>query len=1229
MLDLIAKNILNGELSQKIKREGKVNIENAILSRDKQQLQIDLVTNFVIPHFALNSIMQMMEARLSRESNAPVRVNISYKVKAPIQKKAEILKFGLEYLVNSKEHEIKGFDKNLLDAIIVKSAVSDDEGTVFYCRSKGACDVLCGISKDIDEEISRIFGISLVSKFLWNEAMAKSYEPKTSPDDSGKGNGGSRQKRNTSFIKKGLKGEVIQISDIKEAVNNKIIEGEVFKLEKRNIKEDLVLLTIGIFDNTASTVAKAFLKHSAADEVLSSVKEGDVLRVSGNIEFDAYDRSYILKAKHAEKLQKREGRKDNADVKRVELHAHTKMSAMDGISNVTELVKTAASFGHKRIAITDHGVVQAFPEAMAAAKSCEEDIKIIYGLEGYMYDDERADYDPDSKKQRTYHIIILAKTREGLKNLYKLVSHSHINDFYRKPRLARSVIRKYREGLILGSACVVGEIYSGFLDNIDEAEMDERAKFYDYLEIQPIGNNSFLKTSERYPSVSSDDDLKEINKKIISLADKNDKPVCATCDLHYIEESDAIYRKILMAGQGYDDLEGDEGLFFRTTEEMLGEFEYLGEELAKKVVIDNTVMIADSIEDFDAVPEGKYPPHIENADQILNDVCRKKMEALYGDNPPAEIEDRMHKELSSIIDNGYAVLYVAAMMLVNKSNEDGYIVGSRGSVGSSLVAMLSGITEVNPLRPHYRCDECKYFEWGDDAEYDCGIDMPEKVCPDCNKPLKREGFTIPFETFLGFDGDKEPDIDLNFAGEYQASAHKYVEEIFGSDNVFRAGTVSTIQGKTAYGFVKKYIEETNRNANRHEVDRLVSKCTGVRRSTGQHPGGVIIVPTENSIYEFTPIQRPANDMKSDVITTHFDYHSIEKNLLKLDILGHEAPSIIKKLEKITGVDPLAISLSDKDVDAIFNGVSTLGIEDDDYLFDGASFGIPEFGTKLVRSMLAEVKPGRFADLLRISGFSHGTGVWQSNARELIKNKVASMQDVISTRDDIMNYLIQKGLEPGLSFKIMEAVRKGRGLTPEQEKAMLEAGCPKWYIESCNKIEYMFPRAHAVAYVIMAYRIAYFKVNFPLHYYAVYFEKKIADFDLDMIAEGKEAVKKEIETLYKRQKLDTTKEEDRLTVLELAYEMMARGFGFIRPILKKSKGRSFVIEGNDLIVPMSALNGVGSNASKKIDEELLKGDFSSIQEFSTRTGIGGKLCEELKLRGVFEGIADSDQLSLFD
>ena len=441
--------------------------------------------------------------------------------------------------------------------------------------------------------------------------------------------------------------------------------------------------------------------------------------------------------------------------------------------------------------------------------------------------------------------------------------------------------------------------------------------------------------------------------------------------------------------------------------------------------------------------------------------------------------------------------------------------------------------------------------------------------------------------------------------------------------------MSTIQGKTAYGFVKKYIEETNRNANRHEVDRLVSKCTGVRRSTGQHPGGVIIVPTENSIYEFTPIQRPANDMKSDVITTHFDYHSIEKNLLKLDILGHEAPSIIKKLEKITGVDPLAISLSDKDVDAIFNGVSTLGIEDDDYLFDGGSFGIPEFGTKLVRSMLTEVKPGRFADLLRISGFSHGTGVWQSNARELIKNKVASMQDVISTRDDIMNYLIQKGLEPGLSFKIMEAVRKGRGLTPEQEKAMLEAGCPKWYIESCNKIEYMFPRAHAVAYVIMAYRIAYFKVNFPLHYYAVYFEKKIADFDLDMIAEGKEAVKKEIETLYKRQKLDTTKEEDRLTVLELAYEMMARGFGFIRPILKKSKGRSFVIEGNDLIVPMSALNGVGSNASKKIDEELLKGDFSSIQEFSTRTGIGGKLCEELKLRGVFEGIADSDQLSLFD
>ena len=924
-----------------------------------------------------------------------------------------------------------------------------------------------------------------------------------------------------------------------------------------------------------------------------------------------------------EKVEKKE-RVDTYPEKRVELHAHTKMSAMDGLNDVNQMIKTAEKWGHKAVAITDHGVVQAFPDASHAGK----DIKILYGCEGYLLEDRdliNEDGSINYKGRGTNHVIIFAKNSQGMRNLYKLVSLSHLNYFYKKPRIPKSVLTKYREGLIVGSACEAGEIYRAVLKNESDEEIERLVNFYDYLEIQPIVNNKFLIEAG---TVKNEDELRENNKKIVALGDKYGKPVVATCDSHYFDAEEALYRRIIMAGQGFKDVEGDEGLYFRTTDEMMEEFKYLGEDIAYKVVIENPNMIADMIERMMPVPEGKFPPKIAGAEEDLRKACEQKAASMYGSPLPEEIRVRLDKELNSIIDNGYAVMYRSAELLVKKSLSDGYLVGSRGSVGSSFAATMSGITEVNPLPPHYLCPNCKNLEWGDNELYDCGVDMPDKICPKCGTPYSKEGFTIPFETFLGFEANKEPDIDLNFAGEYQGTAQRYVEEIFGKENVYKAGTISAVKAKIAYGYVARYFEEREINVNKFEVDRLTDCCTGVKKTSGQHPGGIIIVPDGHEIYEFCPVQHPANDVKSDVITTHFDYHSIDKNLLKLDILGHDAPSMIRQLQDMTGVDPTKVPIKDDKVMSIFKGTEGLDIKDPEYRFKHGSYGIPEFGTKFVRQMLDDTKPEAFADLVRISGFSHGTDVWLNNAQELIVSGTATMKDAISTRDDIMNYLRLKGVPNKDAFTIMEKVRKGKGLTEEQEVIMRENNVPEWYIESCKKIKYMFPRAHAVAYVMMSNRIAYYKVYYPVAFYSVYFTAKVAYFDEKIILKGRDAILDRMDEIIKKGKDASKKEEDELPVLEVAYEMCARGYEFAPARLGISDSMRFLAHEGKVLLPFVAITGVGEGAAKMFAEEYKNRPYETVEDVSDRGKVNKSAIDELRQHGVLDGLPETAQISLF-
>ncbi|MDO5303333.1 MAG: PolC-type DNA polymerase III [Clostridia bacterium] len=1060
----------------------------------------------------------------------------------------------------------------------------------------------------------------------------------------GAGNGGGFKRREREkeapaegnrIMGKNIDTPSVSMSSLAADSGKVTIEGILFKKESRPIRNEKKLVTLLITDQKTSTCLKCFCSNEKWEEIDKLLKSGDYIKVRGDTEWDRYDNCLVVMVKDINK-GKRAKRKDTYEGgKRVELHAHTKMSAMDGLNEVATLVKTAAAWGQPAVAVTDHGVVQSFPDAAKTAKKLAGDkenpinIKIIYGMEGYVFDDKNwydKDGNLDYKTPKTNHIILIARTQEGLKNIYKLVSYSHLQYFYKRPRLPKSVIAQHREGIIIGSACEAGEVYHAMVNGATDEELEKIAEFYDYLEIQPVINNKFMIDKGM---VSGEEDIRTFNKRIVALGKRMGKPVVATTDAHYDEPESAIYRNILMAGMGFKDAENGQGLYMRTTDEMIEEFSYLGEETAKEVVIENTNKIADMVDgSILPVPKGKFPPKIDGAEETLRKSCMEKAYGIYGNPLPEAIQSRLETELNSIINNGYAVMYVSAQMLVHKSMEDGYLVGSRGSVGSSFAATMAGITEVNPLDPHYICPNCKHLEWGDMQLYDCGIDMPEKECPECGTMMKRDGYTIPFATFLGFNGDKEPDIDLNFAGEYQPVAHRYVGEIFGEKNVFKAGTVGTVADKTAYGYVKKFAEEFNRPINKFEAERLSQGCTGVKRTTGQHPGGIIIVPDDHEIYEFCPVQHPANDMKTDIVTTHFDYHKIDENLLKLDILGHNIPSMIRQLQDMTGIDPMKADLTDRKVLSIFNGIEALDIKNPDYQYTHGSYAIPEFGTSFVRQMLDDTKPDKFADLVRISGFSHGTDVWLNNAQDYIRSGTATMREVISTRDDIMNYLILKGIENKTSFQIMEDVRKNRPLKEEQLAVMKEHGVPDWYIDSCIKIQYMFPRAHAVAYVMMSFRMAWYKVYYPVEFYATYFSSTVANFDTEVIMKGPDACLDRIKQINDMGDNATAKEKSDILVFEVAYEMYSRGFEFSPARLGKSKALKFWSDEGKVLLPFVALDGVGDNAATAFADAFEEKAFDTIEEAVNRSKLNKTAVEALRNHGVFQGLPETDQLSLF-
>lgn len=1221
-------------------------------------------------------------------------------------------------------------------------------------------------------------------------------------------------------------GTPVKIVDTKIPGESVIVEGNIFNIEPREIKGEKYIVSFDITDKSDSTTVKFFVKRSVFDnELKDKIKKDAYLRVQGEVQFDKYAKEINIMAKAIMTAQAPPPRMDTAEEKRVELHLHTQMSSMDGVTPVKTYIKRAIEWGHKAIAITDHGVVQAFPDAMNAAD--KSDLKVIYGVEAYLIDDlgnavfsprgqnlddtyvvfdiettglskekemiteigavkvadgkiidrfstfvnpqrpisaeitkltgitddmvkdaptienvlpeflkfcedtvlvahnasfdtgfiriaaeraglgelhhtivdtlelarallpelnkhkldivceylgvtlnghHRAVNDAEAtaevfikfldmlaekkvftldeinvlasrtvnyKKLRAYHAIILVKNYTGLRNLYELVSMAHIDYFFRRPRIPKSKFMQMREGLILGSACEAGELYRALLDGEPKQRIEELVHFYDYLEIQPLGNNKFMIDSPRVENIHSMEDIKNMNRKIVELGETYGKPVVATCDVHFIDPDDAAYRKIIMAAEGFPDADNQPPLYFRTTDEMLAEFDYLGEEKAREVVITNTNLIADQIEKIKPIPDETFPPKIEGADEQLRQICMDKAHSIYGDPLPPLVQERLETELNSIISNGYAVLYIIAQKLVWKSVADGYLVGSRGSVGSSFAANMAGITEVNSLPPHYVCPNCKYSDFDSDLvksyamEEASGCDMPDMNCPKCGTLMHKDGHDIPFQTFLGFEGDKEPDIDLNFSGEYQQTAHAYTEELFGVGHVFKAGTIGTLADKTAYGFVKKYFDEREITAHNAEITRLMNGCTGVKRTTGQHPGGLMVVPSDHNIYEFCPIQRPANDVNSTVTTTHFDYHSISGRLLKLDLLGHDDPTVIRMLYDLTGVNPQTVPLGDPATMSLFESPEALGVTAEDIGCETGTLGIPEFGTKFVRGMLLDTKPKTFADLLRISGLSHGTDVWLGNAQTLIENGTITLKETISTRDSIMIYLINKGVDKKKSFKIMEKVRKGKGLTDEDIADMKAADVPDWYIESCQKIKYMFPKAHAAAYVMMAFRIAYFKINYPEAYYATYFTVRACDdFDYSCMCKGMDVAKAAMREIHAKGMEATAKDKAKMTVLELIVEFYARGFKFLPIDLYKSDSRKFIVTEEGLIPPFNSLQGLGTNAAQSIVDGRAAGEFHTIEELKERTSLGRSLIDLLKENGVLNGIPETNQLSLF-
>jgi DNA polymerase-3 subunit alpha (Gram-positive type) len=1017
-----------------------------------------------------------------------------------------------------------------------------------------------------------------------------------------------------------FKGTACALRDITDEEKQVIVEGQVCETEIRQLKSGRQLLSFGLTDKTNSINCKVFFDEG---QTALAINQGDWLKVRGPVQFDRYTSELTLMPKDIMPGEPTL-RIDQAPEKRVELHLHTKMSEMDGVSSVQDLVKRAGQWGHPAIAITDHGVVQAFPDAADTGR--KYGIKVILGMEGYLVDDT-GEKNIDPAKARSYHIILLAKNQTGLKNLYKLVTYSHLENFHRRPRITRSVLQAHREGLILGSACEAGELIRAIIKGADAEKIREIASFYDYLEIQPIGNNLFMVNNGEVASV---EELKELNLRIVNLADELGIPVAATCDVHFLDPEDEVYRRILMAGKGYTDADQQAPLFLRTTEEMLEEFSYLGEENCYKAVVTNPNLIAAQVEELKPFPDDLFEPKIEGAPEKIMSMAWSRAHELYGDPLPEVVQKVLQKELDSIIGNGFSVLYLIAHLLVKKSNEDGYLVGSRGSVGSSLVATFTGITEVNPLPPHYRCEnkDCLYSEFIQDGSVGSGVDLPDKNCPRCGRELRKDGHDIPFETFLGFKGDKVPDIDLNFSGEYQPRAHKYTEEIFGKENVFRAGTISTVAEKTAYGFVKNYLEERKIKYNQAELNRLVQGCAGVKRTTGQHPGGLMVIPKECDVFDFTPLQRPANDTGSDITTTHFDYHSISGRLVKLDILGHDDPTSIKMLEDLTGVDAKKIRLDDPKTLSLFSGPEALGVTPEEIGVNTGTLGIPEFGTKFVRQMLEETKPKTFSHLVRISGLSHGTNVWVGNAQELVLNGTADISTIIACRDDIMIYLILKGMDSSHAFAIMEQVRKGKGLKPQDIPAMKEHDVPDWYIESCQKISYMFPKAHAVAYVTMAFRIAWFKIHYPEAFYATFFTVRADEFDAELITAGPEKCRQMIKEINEKGNSATAKDKNLQTILELAIEMFCRKIHLRKVNLWESDAMKFLVTPEGLLPPFSSLQGLGKSAAVALAKLRDMKQIKCVEDLSTRGKLSKTVVEVLERHGCLEGLPEKNQLSLF-
>ncbi len=1039
--------------------------------------------------------------------------------------------------------------------------------------------------------------------------------------------------------------------------------GEVFGAEMRSIKTKRGASNVFEFffsDRTNSLSASMFVDPKDVDK-LKGVKNGKFILVNGKYEFDSFKRDFIVKPKSIALLESYTEKDSYEGMKRVELHCHTNMSAKDAVSSGADIVRQAYEWGHRAIAITDHGVVQAYPSAAGEVKAIRKkggDFKVIYGVESYFVNDEKygTDFSSLYKQGRVNHQIILVKNLVGLKNLYKLVSGAHLDNFFKRPITLKSELDKYREGLIVGSACEQGEVYKAVVDGASDEELSEIAAYYDYLEIQPLGNNEFMvresskpdkrneKTGEitpnKFKNVKSLEVIRDFNRKVVEIADRLGKPVVATGDVHFLKKEDEIIRKILMAGQGYDDFDNQAPLYLKTTEEMLSDFDYFGER-AREFVIDNPNMIADMVDgDVIPVPDGNYPPVIEGSDELLRSICWDNAHRLYGEKVPEIVEKRLEKELNSIINNGFSIMYISAQKLVAFSEANGYLVGSRGSVGSSFVATMAGISEVNPLAPHYVCKKCCYSEFFTDGSVGSGFDLPEKKCPECGAELHRDGHDIPFETFLGFKGDKVPDIDLNFSDEFQTQVQKYTETLFGSENVFKAGTISTVAEKTAFGFSKAYAEKKGIVLSNAELNRLAGKVekAQIKQTTGQHPAGMIVVPRDKTIYDFCPIQHPADDVKSDVVTTHFDFHSIHDTILKLDELGHVIPTIYKYLEEYSGIPVNDVSMSDPKVYSLFYSTDALGVKPEDIDTPTGTYAIPEFGTSFVIGMLKDCKPKNFSDLLQISGLSHGTDVYLGNAKDLIDKGICTISEVIGTRDNIMVYLIHQGMEESRAFKITETVRKGlvaKGKVSKEDWAAMEedmrkVNVPEWYIESCGKIKYMFPKAHAAAYVTSAIRVGWYKIYRPIEFYAAYFTARPEDVDVEAVLRGKDAVKALLKNIKHKQanKEATKKENDTYEKMLIINEMLERGLEILPMHLTRSHATKYLVEDGKMRLPFVALDGVGEKAAISLYEAAQSGNFVSKQEFQSEAGVSKTVVQKLDDMGVLDELPETNQMTLF-